>query len=253
MELSTPLIAGMSGPVLVFALLCVFGAALIRGYGGFGFSAIAVIGLSLFLPPAGVVPAVLMLEVAASLQLLPRVRKAVDWPAIGWLTAGSLIAMPFGIYLLAALPAAAMRAVISVLVLIVCVPLWKGFTFKSAPGRRATFVTGLISGAGNGAASLGGVPVVLFLLARASAADVSRATIIAYFIAANTAAAAAAGYYGLLTADLWLRTVLFLPALIAGNALGNRHFLKTSPVTFRKFALVLLVVMSIGGLARAFF
>ncbi|MDH5748242.1 MAG: sulfite exporter TauE/SafE family protein [Rhodospirillales bacterium] len=243
----------MSAPVLVFALICVFGAALIRGYSGFGFSALAVISLSLILPPAGVVPAVLMLEIAASLQLLPRLHRSVDWPAIGWLTAGSLIAMPFGVAMLATLPVAPMRALISVLVLIICVPLWKGFAFKFSPGKGATFTTGLISGVGNGAASLGGMPVVLFFLARGTVADVSRATVIAYFIVANTAAAGVAGYHGLLTTDLWVRFAIFLPALLAGNALGNLHFLKTSPESFRKFALILLVGMSVSGLVRALF
>ena len=49
----------------------VFLAAIVRGYSGFGFSLLAITSLSLIFSPAQVIPAIFMLEIAASLHMLP--------------------------------------------------------------------------------------------------------------------------------------------------------------------------------------
>jgi len=41
---------------LAYALVCIFGAAVVRGYSGFGFSLLAIVSLSLLLPPTQIVP-----------------------------------------------------------------------------------------------------------------------------------------------------------------------------------------------------
>jgi cytochrome d ubiquinol oxidase subunit I len=46
--------------LLAYGMACVFGAAVVRGYSGFGFSLLAVTSLSLFLEPRDVVPAIFM-------------------------------------------------------------------------------------------------------------------------------------------------------------------------------------------------
>ena len=61
----------MSLWLVAYSVACIFGAAIVRGYSGFGFSLLAITALSLALPPAEIVPSIFMLEVAASLHLLP--------------------------------------------------------------------------------------------------------------------------------------------------------------------------------------
>src|SRR6185312_16834223 len=66
--------AGIMDPwVTAYSIACVFGAAIVRGYSGFGFSLLAITALSLALPPAEIVPSIFMLEIAASLHLLPSI------------------------------------------------------------------------------------------------------------------------------------------------------------------------------------
>ena len=64
----------MSGPpqlwVLAYAVACIFGAALIRGYGGFGFAMFAIVPLSLVLPPAQIVPSIFIMDFVAGLNLI---------------------------------------------------------------------------------------------------------------------------------------------------------------------------------------
>ncbi|GIT72189.1 MAG: hypothetical protein Ct9H300mP28_20030 [Pseudomonadota bacterium] len=49
--------------MLLYAFSAILLAAVIRGYSGFGFSALTVTSLSLILPPAEVVPTAFLLEI----------------------------------------------------------------------------------------------------------------------------------------------------------------------------------------------
>ena len=62
---------GLSPAMFLYALVAIGVAAYIRGYSGFGFSAFTVTSLALILPPSEVVPTAYMLEVAASIHMLP--------------------------------------------------------------------------------------------------------------------------------------------------------------------------------------
>src|SRR5271167_1800334 len=102
---------------LVYAVACIFGAAVVRGYSGFGFSLLAIVALSLLLPPAQIVPSIFMMEVAASLHLLPGVWRDVHWRALRWLSLGCLVGTPFGVYALAHVPAAPLTLALAAFVL----------------------------------------------------------------------------------------------------------------------------------------
>ena len=114
---------------LIVSLTAVFVAGIIRGYSGFGFAMVAVTSISLVLPPIQVVPVVLILEVLASIRLVPQVWRDIDWGSLRWLLAGSLVATPFGVYLLATIPADPMRICISLIVLIAATSLLRGWAW----------------------------------------------------------------------------------------------------------------------------
>src|SRR5437899_3364784 len=141
----------MSPLVIAYSVICVFLAAIVRGYSGFGFSLLAITALSLALPPAEIVPSIFMLEVAASLHLLPGIWRDVHWRSLAPLTIGCLIATPFGVYLLANVPAAPMQIAIAAFVLVATVLLWWGFALKTMPGPIASTVVGGATGLANGA------------------------------------------------------------------------------------------------------
>ena len=88
----------------IFAVAVVFCGAFVRGYTGFGSSLLWVSSLSLVFPPILVVPAVYLLEIAASAHLMPKVWKEIDWRSLRWLLLGTFAATPLGLYFLASLP-----------------------------------------------------------------------------------------------------------------------------------------------------
>ena len=236
---------------LTLAVVVVFAAAIVRGFSGFGFSMLAVTGLSLLRPPAEVVPMVLMLEVVASSHLLPMVWRDADWRSLRWLLAGTALATPVGVAVLASIPADSMRVVVSVFVMLAVVFLWRGFTLRQVPSARATLATGVVAGLLNGSAAIAGPPTILFYFSSPAGVTVSRASLITYFLGTDLIAVALAAAYGLVNGTILQRAGILLFPLVLGVSVGHRRFVRTNPESFRRLVLVLLMALSLAGFLRA--
>ena len=241
---------GLSPGMLLYAFSAILLAAVIRGYSGFGFSALTVTSLSLILPPAQVVPTAFLLEIAASMFMLPMVWRSIDWQKLNWLVLGILAGTPAGLLFLAEVPQDPVRFAISGLVLVACFLLWKNVRIRSEGGRIRLLVIGGISGLVNGAAGIGGLPIVLFLLSGSIRAEVLRATIVAFLFCSDIYATLLSGSQNLLSNELLARSILFLFPLVVGVAIGHHGFVKSSPESFRKFAIGLLILLSIAVIVR---
>lgn len=242
---------GLDFVSLTITVSSVFVAGIIRGYSGFGFAMVAVTSISLVLPPVQVVPTVLMLEVLASLRLVPQVWRDIDWGSLRWLLAGSLLAAPCGVYLLVNIPAVPMRISISLLVLAAAILLIRGWAWRRMPGRSWIFSAGVSSGILNGAAAIGGPPVILLYLSSPAGVTVSRASIIAYFFAIDAISLAMSSIQGLTTSKTLTTTAVCLLPLLFGIGIGSRMFIKVDKDSFRHHVLILLIMLSIAGLVRS--
>jgi hypothetical protein len=236
-----------------FAVLCIFLAAMVRGYSGFGFSLLAITALSLVLPPSEIVPSIFMLEVAASLHLLPGIWKDVHWRSLAPLTLGCLLATPFGVYLLANVPAAPMQIAMAGFVLVATLLLGQGFALKTMPGPLASTAAGAASGFANGAFGIGGPPVILFYFASPAGAIAGRASVIAYFLATDLIGLAFQWREGLVTQDAAMRAAIFLVPLLAGVWLGSRSFKAADPAVFRQWVLAILAGLALLSAAKGIY
>ena len=242
---------GLSPAATAYAVVCMLVAGFVRGFAGFGMSALMVLSLGLVLPPKAVVPSAFMLEVLASLRMLPAVRRDVQWRIAGLLLAGGAVGIPLGIHALAMVPDRPMRIVLSVFVLCVVVVLWTGFRLKTTPRGVWTVLWGVGSGVANGAASFGGQPNAIYLLSSPVSARAVRATLVFMALVTDVYATGMAAWHGLVTPDLLARTALLAVPMAVGIGLGGGHFLKAPAAAFRRFALVLLLVLAGAGLVRA--
>lgn len=242
-------------------LLASLGAGVVRGFSGFGFSALTVAGVSLFMAPAAVVPAVLVLEVLASISVW---RSAVRDLDVAWLKAlvlGNAILVPMGVYLLAHLDPLVLRLVVGSALLLTAASLrWRdGTPLRTSAGVQAA--TGVLSGFLNGLAASGGVAAALLMAACHVPALAMRGTLIAYVTFASG--------YTLLWASVFsqgsnaginvfsaetLRWILVLaPGMLLGMRLGRKAFARSNPAGFRLLVLNLLIVISALSVARALF
>src|SRR5690349_3849193 len=103
---------GISIMTLVLSSLCIFVAAFIRGFTGFGLAVVGVPLLSLFFAPAEIVPSIMILAILAGLQLLPKIWRSVDWQLLIPTIAGAAIGTPLGTWLLAGVSDNVMRVMI---------------------------------------------------------------------------------------------------------------------------------------------
>jgi uncharacterized membrane protein YfcA len=229
----------------IYAIVCVFAAAIVRGYSGFGFSLLAITSLSLALPPAEIIPPVFMMEVAASLSLLPGIWKDIHWRSLRLLGAGCLVGTPLGVWFLASVPPAPIKIALACAVLVSVGFLWFGRARKNMPGAAETLATGGISGLLNGALGIGGPPVVIFFFNSPAGIAIGRASLIAFFIATDTIALGFLAANGLVTSEGISRFLASVPALLAGQWIGAHSFRTANPADFRRWTLILLVALAV--------
>jgi uncharacterized membrane protein YfcA len=226
-------------------MACVFGAAIVRGYSGFGFSLLAITPLALVLPPAETIPPIFMMEVAASISLLPSIWKDIHWRSLAPLSLGCLLGTPVGVWLLASVPAAPMKVAMAIAVLGAVALLLSGYVRKSMPSTPETIVTGGVAGLINGAFGIGGPPVVVFYFNSPAGAAITRASLIAFFIGTDTMGLGFLAAEGLVTKDAFYRFLLMLPTLLAGQWLGARSFKASDAGRFRRWVLMILGALAL--------
>lgn len=229
---------------ILYCLASVFGAAVVRGYSGFGFSLLAITSLSLVLAPAEIIPPVFMMEVAASLGLLPGIWRDIHWRSLILLWLGCLIGTPFGVSFLASMPVAPMKVALAVAVLAAVALLWSGYARKSMPRAAETLATGGIAGLLNGAFGIVAPPVVVFFLNSPAGATISRASVIAFFIGTDVIGLAFLASQNLVTGNSFLWFALFMPVLFLGQWLGARRFKSADPKAFRQWILRILIALA---------
>lgn len=237
--------------LLAVTSAAIFLAAIVRGFSGFGFSLLSITAISLVMPAREIVPSIFLLEVAASLNLIPSIWREIDWRSLRWLLLGYVLALPFGVHMLANFPAAPMQLALGLFVLATCIMMLRGFRLAKAPNAPATTATGVASGLLNGAFGIGGPPVVLFYFSSPAAAAVGRASVIAFFLSTDVLGLVNQTYEGLVTQQSFVQFVFWLPALLIGVAVGARGFHRIDQAKFRRYVLIILLGLAVIGLAKA--
>jgi len=249
-----------SPALLALSLLVGVGAGAVRGFAGFGFSALVVAGLSPFVAPGPVVAAVLALEAVASLGVARQVAPSVDRPWLRSLLIGNALCIPIGLAALAFLPVGPMRMLVSGVLLsgAVALRLMDGRSFAASLWLRG--VAGVASGLLNGLAASGGVAAAMLMAATHPVPDRLRATMITFLLwvslyalawAAVITIGGGSGASALLGIDSLRWALVLWPAMLLGMRLGQHAFGRSNPGRYRRFVLNLLMVIAGLGLLNA--
>lgn len=235
---------------LVLIATVVFLAAFVRGYAGFGFSALLMVGLLPVVPAAQLVPMSIALEILASSsqarQILPDVNRRI----LAILLLASLIGAPIGVYMLSYFSERTLQFIVYGFIL-----ASTSFLLLLRPrplnvAKPSLFAAGLISGIVNGATALSGLVLALFFTSSTESSRTIRATMIAYLFFTDIITG------GFLLADdrydaqtIW-RCIVTIPFLLAGVWLGSRQFIKTPSESFKTLVMWFLLVCGVAGLIR---
>lgn len=227
-----------------------FVAAFVRGYSGFGFSALVVSAAALVTHPLNFVAVVMLCEFAIIFQQWTGIAHDVDWRRVLSLMAGALVGVPVGLWAITGIGLDAARVVIALYVLGMCAIMLRGWRMARLAGDRDHIAVGVISGMAN-APGMGGLPVATFFAAQPMAAGAFRATLITYFAFLDLYTLPLMWGHGLVTRDTFVVTLAAAPLILLGIWLGGRHFLRTDPQDFRRFAIGLLAALAVLGLVKA--
>lgn len=236
---------------LAIVLFGVFAAAILRGFTGFGFGLAAVPLLSVALPPAQVVPFVVVLQVVVGVAGLVGAWRLCDWRAVGVLLPGLACGIPIGISVLSLFPANPVRLVIGIVIGASVLLLWHGVRLPPRPSPVLTASVGLVSGVISGLASMGGPPIVVYLIALGHGAGVVRATSIVFFMLSGMISMATMSATGLIDRDVLIWTVIAVPVLFVGSWLGTWGFNRAQPHQHRNTALIVLSILSVILIGRS--
>ena len=229
----------------------IFLASVLRGFTGFGFGLAAVPLLSLILPPARVVPLVVVLQVIVGAAGLRDASRLCDWRAIRGLAPGVILGIPIGILILTLFAADTVRLAIGALIAVSAVFLWRGPRVSRVPSAPVTMAVGMVSGVISGLASMGGPPVVVYLLALGHGSAVVRATSIIYFMMSGSISMGAMLIRGLIDREVLILSIASVPALLVGTRIGAWGFYRTKPAHHRTTALVVLGILAVVLILRA--
>ncbi len=242
----------MSPETLAAVVAIAFLAASCQSLTAFGFALVMVPLLSLAWE---VKPAVVTSTLLGTLILLPlmyEVRAHVRIGRVVPLFLGSLVGIPLGVLVLEWIDATALEVMVAGVVIVA------GLLFYLSPqvalGRPPaplSFLVGGVSGALRAATSMGGPPVVLYVLSFERGVERFRATLLAFFLPASLVTIAALAIVGRVDGDVLLATAIGLPAVVLGSLVGRWARAHVSEPVFRLVVLGLLLGSSGAVLATA--
>jgi uncharacterized membrane protein YfcA len=235
---------------LVLTLLGVLAASLLRGFTGFGFGLAAVPLLSVALPPAQVVPLVVTLQVIVGVGGLRGASATCDWRAVRLLLPGLILGVPVGLLILTELAPNPVRLVIGLIIAFSVVLLYRGARLPPNPSRLLTAAVGLCSGVISGLASMGGPPVIVYLMALGHSATKVRSTAIVYFMLTGCVSLVPMSIRGMITRDTLIWSLASLPVLFGGSWIGTLAFHRAKPRHHRLTALITLSGLAIILIGR---
>ena len=233
---------------MLFLAVSAFIAGLGRGFSGFGNALIFMPLASKIVGPALAAPVLLVIDAIMAAGMLPNAWQLADRREVWMMSAGALIGVPVGTFILAVGDPLTLRWGIVLTVAILLTVLISGWRFRSEPSSQLTIGVGAVSGLFSGAAQLGGLPVVVYLLGRRISGAVMRANIVLYFAIASGFTAVAYMASGLFTQSVLGLAILAGPSYGLGLYLGSRLFGVASEITFRRICYALIFAAVIIGL-----
>jgi len=235
-------------PWLVVVVTAVLLAGFLRGFVGFGAALITVPVLSLIIGPQAAVAVNNVMGLPAVVQLLPEAIRKAERPVVVPVCLVVFLATPLGTWLLVLADPAVMKIAISALVLVMVGMLASGWRLRGHVGLSKLMTAGLLGGLVQGAAGIGGPPVVAVALSREGSAEQQRANVLALMTAISLSSVAPLIWYGLLTWRAITLGLILMPLYSLATYFGSRYFALGGQAHYRRAALATLAVVGVGTL-----
>ncbi|RKT34636.1 hypothetical protein BXY70_0655 [Roseovarius halotolerans] len=204
-------------PGLIWLMIAIGAAGIVRGFTGFGTALIFVPVAGIFLPPAVIVAVMMLTGLASSGALIPRAWGQADRREVGLLAFAALLTVPIGLWLMARLDAQMVRWIVAAVAGLTLLALVTGWRFSGQVSRPGLVGIGGVAGVLGGLTGLTGPAVILFYLAGQAAVQSVRANTILFLGALDV----------VIVANLLLRGAVAWSTVILALALAVPYFITT--------------------------
>jgi uncharacterized membrane protein YfcA len=228
----------------LLAIAIAAAAGVVRGVTGFGAAMVMAPPLAMLLGPALAVPIVLLLEAFAAAPMLPQASRLARWNVLGPILGGAALCVPLGTALLTTQDPQVTRRAIAFVVLGFGVVLLAGLRWSGRHRPATGFALGGFGGAMLGATSIGGPPVILYLLAGPDDAATTRATLTLYVALSASLGLAALAWRGAIPLAAGGLGLAMAPLFMLGVVFGGRVFARLSEQRFRRVTIWLMLAVS---------
>lgn len=240
----------LSATEVTISLIIVLLAGMVRGFAGFGMSALMMAGLALIMPPITLIPVCFMLETVASLLMFRGGFRMADRKVVWGLIIGSVIGTPLGLLATLTMSPDTSRMIALGLILVLALMQLLRRPPAILATRKGLYGAGLTAGIATGLASVGGMVVALYVLAQQAPAAQMRATLVMYLALAMFVSAVSLSVSGLLDLLALKRALVFAPVVVLGVLLGTVLFRPSLEQFYKRFCLGLLMTLALSGLLR---
>lgn len=228
-----------------------FVAGLMRGFAGFGSAMLMAPIFAILFGSAEMVVTIVVIELVVSLQLFPQVRRHADWKTLTPMSIAACIAMPLGVWLLASVDKNTIVTAVSAIIVGFVVLMWSGWKYTGGRSSLASAAVGAVSGAMMATTSVGGPPVLLYLLSGKDSPQVNRANIVTYYFLTQFLLVVIVLATGVAGVHAIVRAVVLVPMMVLGAWCGGRLFHGlASERLYRNVALGILLATGLFGLSR---
>lgn len=226
------------------AVVVILLAGLVRGITGFGGAMVMAPSLSLVIHPVTAVVIALALESAAAVTMLPQALRRVKWGVILPIGLMAVLTIPVGGWLLGTIDREIARRVIAGMVVLFAGLMALGWRYPGPTRLPVSLALGGLSGVLIGATSMGGPPVILYLLAGPDPIDQTRANLIVFITLLSAVGLAILAALGVAswTDGAWCAALA--PLYLGATIVGARLYGCFDERAFRRFTLIFMMVLS---------
>jgi uncharacterized membrane protein YfcA len=235
---------------LLIATIAVLAAGLIRGFAGFGLSAMLMASIVTIIPPVSLIPICFILEGVAGVAMLKGGIKNANMTLVWGLAIGSAIGAPIGLYATTSIDVGSSKLIALFVILSLTIASLFKFRPKFLATKAGLYGGGLTAGVVTGLASVGGMVVALYILA--SNADVKkvRASLVMFLFMGMFTSLIYLFAYDMMTMEAFWRGLVLSPVILLGVFLGSVLFRPAYEHLYKRVCLLLLGSLCAIGLAR---
>lgn len=223
--------------------LVVLVAATLQAVTGFGFSLLAIPMLMMIFDPKLVIGINMFISVFAVSMVTYRNREYIVKPLVKNLFLGAIIAIPLGGYIYRNFNLVNLKLLVGCIVVLLSVFLLTGIKICKKSNPWIERGVGSFSGILTSSVGMPGPPIILFLNDQGLDKQKFRATIAMYFNLVFICTITMNIFTGLVTLNIFLKAISFVPFAMLGNIIGSKLFFCVPQKYFQRGVTLFLLVL----------